>query len=68
MLHIRNLEEGVELFKVLGSDIRVNIITENTAQTPIMVRRNTRAGEIRHRSWINQEKGGKSDAAYQKFG
>ena len=26
MLHIRNLEEGVELFKVLGSDIRVNII------------------------------------------
>ena len=33
-----------------------------------MVRRNTRAGEIRHRSWINQEKGGKSDAAYQKFG
>ena len=26
MLHIRNLEEGVELFKVLRSDIRVNII------------------------------------------
>ena len=26
MLHIRNLEEGVELFKVLGSDIGGNII------------------------------------------
>lgn len=26
MLYIRNLEEGVELFKVLGSEVRVNII------------------------------------------
>lgn len=26
MLYIKNLEEGVELFKVLGSDVRVNII------------------------------------------
>lgn len=26
MLYIKNLEDGVELFKVLGSDVRVNII------------------------------------------
>lgn len=26
MLHVKNLEDGVELFKVLGSEVRVNII------------------------------------------
>ena len=26
MLYIKNLEDGVELFKVLGSEVRVNII------------------------------------------
>ena len=26
MLYIKNLEDGVELFKALGSDVRINII------------------------------------------
>ena len=26
MMYIKNLEDGVELFKVLGSEVRVNII------------------------------------------
>lgn len=26
MLHIKSLEEGAEIFKALGSDIRINII------------------------------------------